>query len=450
MVNQRSPVGAIQAGNGAESTVQSSDGAAEAAGRVSRYRYFVLLILTITYTVSLIDRQLIAIMIEPVRRDLHLSDTQIGLLSGLAFGLFYALAAIPLSRIADSWSKSRLIAGCLCLWSIATAVCGLAGSFVHIFIARVIIGASEGGASSTSQALLADHFPPRQRATALGVYAVGVHVGAGLSLVLGGLSVHILGWRQTFLILGIPGIILALVLFLTLHDVHDHRRSSVRDALPGFTTSLRIVAARPVLLLTACGYGLSILASQALLNWFPAYMMRYYGLSAREVGLRMGLVAAASGAIGVALGGKLADILARKRPANRAHVAAGAIIAAVPMGVLSVSGLSEQQAFVWFGAYVFVAGFVAGPAFAIVQNVAPPALRSLAAAVASATTVVIGQAVGPFAPGFLSDIMARFDVAQPLRAALIAVISCSAAGAIVFLGVAASIQRDEERSSGQR
>ncbi|WP_321794906.1 MFS transporter [Caballeronia sp. J97] len=413
----------------------------------SRYRYFVLAMLTLTYAVSLVDRQIIAIMIDPIRRDLHLSDTQIGLLSGLAFGLFYAVAAIPLARLADGWSKSKVITLCLCLWSVATAACSVAGSFAFVFAARIITGASEGGASSTSQALVADYFPPRQRASALGIYAIGVHLGAGASLALGGLFVHLFGWRHTFVLIGLPGIGLALLLFLMLRDVGGRRFEREADPFPPFAASVKVLLARRELVLAAVGVGLSIFASQALLNWFPAYMMRFYGMSPREVGLHMGMIAAASGAVGVVVGGKVSDILARRHPANRARLAAAAILVALPMAVLAVSGGAQQHAFIWFSAYVFVAGFATGPAFAIVQNGAPPTLRSMAAALASATTVVIGQAFGPFAPGFLSDILNGLNVAHSLRVALICVIACSAVGAIFFWFAATFIERDGKKDA---
>jgi MFS family permease len=402
------------------------------------YRNYVLFMLIMVYLFSLIDRQILAVLIEPIKKEFALSDTQLGLLSGLAFGLLYATMAVPLSRLGDRWSRRSLIAICLAGWSIATGLCGAAQGFLSLFAARVAVGTGEAGAGPASQSLISDYFPPERRATALGIYSMGIFIGAGLGLALGGWLASLYGWRGAFMAVAIPGVVLALIFRLTVREPVRGHLDPVRSSavVPPFAESVRIFMRNKALVSAAFGIGFSVYVVQSLLNWLPAFMSRYHGMQPMEAGGKIGPIIAVMGTIGVVTGGLLADRLSRRDPRNSPRMMALSVLLVLPAAITGL--LAESQALM-FGAFAvtfFLTALLPGPTFGLVQNLAQPSLRSFSAAMLGLFAVILGNAFGPFLTGVGSDVLAGLGVDESLRWSLILSVSLSGLGSIFYLRAA--------------
>lgn len=408
----------------------------------TRQRAYVLFMLLLVYLVSLIDRQILAVLIEPIRKELRFSDTQMGLLSGLAFGLLYATMAVPLSRLGDRWSRKGMIAICLAVWSVATSACGLAQNFVQLFMARVLVGTGEAGAGPSSHSLISDYFPPEQRATALGIYSMGIFTGAGLGLFIGSIFLAHFGWRGAFIAAGLPGLVLTAIFALTVREPeHGTADMPARPPVPPFAASFLTILRSGTIIAGAFGLGFAVFALQSLLNWLPALMVRQYGFTAAEAGRTLGPLVAVAGTLGVLSGGLLCDRVSRANRANSPRLMALTTLLLVPIGV---SGLLSNNAHVMLGAItilIFLNAFVSGPSFALFQNAAPPRLRAFAAAVAGLVAVILGNAIGPFAGGALSDVFAALGADNPLKWSLVSCIAIASLGSVAYLIAALCLQR---------
>lgn len=400
------------------------------------YRRYVLGMLLAVYLVSLVDRQILAVLLEPIRHDLGLHDVQLGLLSGVAFGLLYAVVAVPLSRLGDRRSRVGVIAGSLVVWSLATALCGAAAGFGQLFAARVLVGTGEAGAGPSSHSLIADYFPPERRGFALGVYSMGIFMGAGLGLSLGGVLLMAWGWRGAFVAAGLPGLLLAVLLGVT---VRDPRRSDATVRAPAFGESVRIVTRAGPLLSGAFGLGFSVFAIQSMLNWLPALLARDYAFSPSQAGHALAPVVALFGTAGVLAGGLACDRVGRHAPANSPLLMAAVTFLIVPAGIFGLLSGSARVLIASQAPVFFCSAFVAGPSFALFQARTPPALRAFAAAFAGLVAVILGNAAGPFAAGALSDILRATGSAHPLRDGLIACNAAAAIGSCAYLAAARTL-----------
>lgn len=415
------------------------------AGVRPAYRNYVLFMLLLVYLFSLIDRQILAVLIEPIRKDLGLSDTQLGMLSGLAFGLIYATAAIPLARLGDRTARRGLIAASLAAWSVATGLCGAAQGFWHLFVARVLVGTGEAGAGPSSQSLIADYFPPERRATALGIYSMGIFIGAGAGLAIGGWLASLYGWRGAFVAVAIPGVIFALIFRLTVREPQRGGVDAVADtdAVPSFVDSVRLFARTPALLPAAIGLGFSVFTVQSLLNWLPAFLSRYHDLAPAAAGARIGPIIAVAGTIGVLSGGILADRLSRRDRRNSPRMMAAASLLVVPAGVTTLMAGTHAVMFGALAVTFFLTAVVSGPTFALIQNQAPVRTRALSAALVGLVAVVLGNAMGPFLTGLMSDLYAGAGVAQPLRWSLVTSVSLSLCGTVAYAIAASRLPRGD-------
>lgn len=407
-----------------------------ASERPSRYPYFVLAMLLGIYLFSLIDRQILSVLIEPIKRDLLLSDTQIGLVSGLAFGLIYATAAIPLARLGDRKSRRGLIAICLAVWSIATGLCGAAQNFVQLFIARVAVGTGEAGASPSSQSLISDYFPPDRRATALGIYSMGIFIGSGLGLAIGGFLGEQFGWRTAFLLVAIPGILFALLFRLTVKEPvrgsMDHSDGSTKTK-PKFLESFGVFFGNKALVATSIGLGFSVFTVQSLLNWLPSFLIRYHGMTPMEAGGGIGPIIAVAGTLGVFSGGFLADRLSRKDTRNSPRLMAIASFLVLPFGIGALTSDTQASFFMNLAVCFFLTAVVSGPTFALIQNLSPVSMRAMSAAMLGLVGVILGNALGPFLTGVNSDVFMHLGVADPLRWSLVVSVALNALGGIAYL-----------------
>ena len=348
---------------------------------------------------------LLSVLLPLIKEDLQLSDTQLGLVTGFAFALFYATFGIPIARLADLWVRKRIISIALVFWSIMTALCGAAQNFAHLMLARIGVGAGEAGCIPPSHSLISDYFPVEKRSSALAIHTAGASIGIIIGLSLGGyLSVHI-GWRWTFVLFALPGFVLALLAWLTLREPRRGHADGVTEETPAepLFETLKLLFKIPSYPHLLGFFAFGTLAGFGFNQWLPSFYSRSFGMSQEHIGLFFGIALGAGGAIGGLLGGHLADRL------MKVDVRRGALLGVVTT-LLSFPfwlGISLSPT-AWMAlSFNFIAAALAaapyGANFAMLQGAAPPRTRALAAAIAMFCASIVGIGGGPFLTGVLSD-----------------------------------------------
>lgn len=371
-----------------------------------------LWILLVVYIFNFIDRQIVNILAEPIALDLGLSDTQIGLMTGLAFALFYTALGLPIARYADrpTTNRPRLIAIALATWSAMTALCGVANNFVQLLLARIGVGVGEAGCTPPAHSLISDIVPPERRSSALAFYALGIPIGTLLGMMIGGFLADWVGWRRAFLIVGLPGIALALIVYFVLRDPRQRLGSADIDSSPQATLSTwaavrTVMGSRAFVLLLAAGSTAAFLA-YGKTTWTTIFFQRTHELSPGEVGFWFGVVNGAAGIFGTWFGGWLADRFGSK---NRRHVltapAIGMAIAA-PVAFLAYQATSWQLALALLVVPTLCNSLYYGPTYSAAQGLVPLRARAIAAATVLFFQNLIGLGLGPLFFGMLSDMLA--------------------------------------------
>ncbi len=369
-----------------------------------------LWILLVVYVFNFIDRQIVNILAEPIARDLDLSDTQIGLMTGLAFALFYTLLGLPIARFADRGTTSRpkVIAIALAVWSAMTALCGLAQNFAQLLLARIGVGVGEAGCTPPAHSLISDLVPPERRASALAFYSLGIPVGTLLGMVIGGTLADYAGWREAFVIVGLPGVALALVVWFVIKDPrHSDAAAILRGknqpaALPLGQALSEVMRSRAFLLLLCAGSAASFL-SYGKGTWTTIFFQRTHGLTPGQVGLWFGLLGGAAGILGTWAGGYLAE---RFGTANRRHVLTAPAIGmalAVPLAMLAYQATTWPLALALLFVPTVFNSFYYGPCYSAAQGLVPLRARAIAAASLLFFQNLIGLGLGPLFFGMLSD-----------------------------------------------
>jgi predicted MFS family arabinose efflux permease len=367
-----------------------------------------LWILMIVYVLNFLDRQIVNILAEPISRDLGLSDTQIGLMTGLAFALFYTLLGIPIARYADNSRTNRvgLISVSLAAWSVMTALCGMAQNFLQLLLARIGVGVGEAGCTPAAHSLISDSVAPEKRSSAIAFYGIGIPVGSLLGLIVGGVLNDAYGWRNAFLIVAIPGVLMAFMLPFILKE--PRKSKAMIAAGPAKAALSTMEAVREVFSSRAFAY-LAIAASiTAFLSygkgvWAIILFIRSHGLSAGETGLLLGIVLGIAGIIGTWLGGMMAD---RFGKADKRHIlttpAIGMVIAA-PLLFLGYYVTDWRIAIALLALPTALNAAYYGPTYGCVQGLVRPEARAMAAAIMIFAQNLIGLGLGPLLFGMLSD-----------------------------------------------
>ena len=389
------------------------------------YTRYVLGVLVVVYVFNFIDRQILAILAPAIKDELLLSDTQIGALSGVAFGIFYATLGIPIARLADRYSRVNIISICLSIWSLMTAFSGLATNFVQLLIARIGVGIGEAGGSPPSHSLLADYFAPGKRATALGIYALGVPIGILFGNLAGGWIGEIFGWRQAFFLVGLPGIVLAIILKLTVKEPprgYSEEKPADTTTVP-FRTVVKTMWGFKSFKYIALGAGTQAFVGYGAIAWMPSFLVRAHDLSIGEVGTALGLIIGFFGGIGTLLSGVIGDKLGAKSVKYYMLVPAYGFLIAVPVGaaVFLVDDLYLVLAIYTIPA--FLVNLYTGPTFAMTQSLAPLAMRAAASALLLFIINIIGLVFGPTTVGIISDLLQssmQMNDVQSLQMALLA------------------------------
>lgn len=373
-----------------------------------------LWVLLVVYIFNFIDRQIVNILAEPISKELDLTDTEIGLMTGLAFALFYTILGLPIARYADRPTTNRvgLISVALAIWSAMTVLCGYAQNFMQLLIARIGVGVGEAGCTPAAHSLIADKAPPEKRASAMAFYAMGIPIGGLLGMVIGGLLSDQVGWRMAFVWVGVPGILLAVAVLLILrdprrHDVITKIEEATTPAKPrtSLTTSQalgEIFGSRALVLLLVAG-ALSAFLSYGKTTWQMIFFQRTHGLSAGETGLWLGLTAGIAAILGTWLGGWLADKYGKD---DRRHVLTAPAIGMVIGAPVLFAGYIVQN---WYASLLLVAvptllnSLYYGPLYSSVQGLVRPQARAMASAVLLFAQNLIGLGLGPLFFGMLSD-----------------------------------------------
>ncbi|WP_341859633.1 MFS transporter [Qipengyuania sp. GPGPB31] len=370
-----------------------------------------LWILLIVYIFNFIDRQIVNILAEPIRLELGLSDTQIGLMTGLAFALFYTILGLPIARFSDRSTTNRpwLIGGALAIWSAMTALCGLAQNFIQLLLARIGVGVGEAGCTPPAHSLIADMVEPSKRSSALAFYALGIPIGTLLGMLIGGLLADSVGWRNAFLIVGLPGIALAVVVFTYLKDP---RRTGMMQAgtqqsaeqMPMKAALKAMFSSRAFVLLVAAGSAAAFLA-YGKVTWITIFFQRTHGLTPGETGLWFGLVNGGAGIAGTVLGGYIADRWGAK---NRRHVLtapAVGMVVTIPFALLAFMTDNWLLALSLLIVPTICNSLYYGPTYSSVQGLVPLRARAIAAAVLLFFQNLIGLGLGPLFFGMMSDLL---------------------------------------------
>lgn len=432
----------------------SSQAAAPAATTVAphnevspRARQVTLFLLTATYFFSYMDRQILAILLEDIKADLLLTDTQLGLLSGFAFAIFYATLGIPVAALADRMNRVNIISIALALWSAMTAACGLANNFIQLLAARIGVGIGEAGSSPPSHSIIADLYPAEKRALALSIYSLGVTLGAAAGQIFGGNLTYFFDWRTAFIAIGLPGVALAIIVkvFATEPMRRAEPGAVESDETPSVWEGFRTIFANRAAVWLVAGVTLTSMIGYALTGWTPAYLIRSFGLNTLQVG---NIVAPLLAIAGVASGlgsGWLANRLSERygMQAQPLMVAALKTIALPFLILFYVVESAWLAVGIYFIAVLFQSCYL-GPTFAMIQTLAPLKMRAVWAAVTLLIINLIGLGIGPTMVGVLSDIFAESYGEQSLRQALLVIASFTPVAIFCYWRAGVALRRMAE------
>ncbi len=385
--------------------MSASDPAAAAPPESIRGRYLALALLILVYTLNFLDRQIISILKDPIGQELGLDDQQLGLMGGLAFALLYTTLAIPVAWLADRTSRVWIMTWALGLWSAFTAICGLATNFIQLFLARMGVGVGEAGGVAPAYSLIADYFPPRQRARALAIYSFGIPVGSAAGILFGGLLAQYVDWRFAFVSIGLFGVLLAPVFRLLVKDpprnLHDVKPAG--EAPLGFLPACRLALAKPSFWLLSLGAAFSSMVGYGLLYWMPTYLARSMGMSLVDRSWFLAGVLFIGGVAGMMLGGFLADRFGQTSKGSYALIPAIAFLVSAPLYVLGVLTTDVTLAFLIFLAPQALGLVWLGPVLTAVQHLGPANSRTMISALFLLVNNLIGIAVGTWFFGAASE-----------------------------------------------
>ena len=415
---------------------------------VRRYRRYVLFVLLAVFTSSHVDRHILNILLESIRQEFTLTDTQLGLLSGVAFAIFYATLGVPLAMWADRGNRRNLVVLSLSIWSLMTALCGMAGNFVQLLLYRIGVGVGEAGANPPSHSMLADLFPPEERSTAMGIFGAGANFGVLIGFLLGGWLNQLYGWRIAFLAVGAPGLALAALVALTVREPQrgaaDGMAGRVEDAPPLWVV-VRRMASTPSLVVLILASSAGTFVAYSSVTWIPAYLLRTFDVQSGLVGTTLSFAMGAVGGAGTLFGGVIADRLARRDPRWRLWFGAGALIVAIPFFVAMLFVQSFWGAVALYLLPAFASIIYTGPTFALVQSLMPVPMRSVAASVNLLIINLVGLGLGPLTVGLLSDAYVPRFGDDSLRWALLTITLLWVLASVLFCLSARTLHRDQER-----
>lgn len=401
-------------------------------------RNLALFMLFVVGTINFVDRQLLSVLVEPIRAEMAFSDTQFGLLTGLAFALFYATMGVPVAMIADRWDRVKLIGIACIVWSGFTAATGLVSSFWQLVLMRFGVGTGEAGGTAPSLSVIADYFPAAQRPLAVGLFTCNGPFGVFVGAAFGGWAASTIGWRGAFLVIGAVGILIApLLIWLVKEPLRGQMdaapaKGETADAPLAFGAVLKLFAQKQSLRMVMIGSGLAAFVSYGMLNWIPAFLMRTQEMPIEAMATWFAPAAGITFGIGILGGGWLVSRAAQVSPKAYGRIPALASLALAPTLVAALMVDSWQMSLVLLLVPMAACTAYVAPALALVQNLAPPRARATAAAVLMLMFNIVGLGLGPLYTGVLSDTLMPSYGNDSLRWALM--------GLLPFVVAAAAAQ----------
>jgi len=409
-------------------------------------RAYVLFILVVVYTFNFIDRQIVGILAVPIKAELGLTDTQLGLMGGLAFALFYTGLGIPVAMLADRFSRTWIMTAALTIWSAMTAASGLATNFWQLFAARLGVGVGEAGGVAPAYSLISDYFPPGQRARALSVYSFGIPIGSAIGIVFGGIIASLINWRYAFFIVGLAGIIIAPIFRMTIKEPprgqYDRQRSDAPS--PSLKEILRTLSGKPSFWLLSLGASFSSMMGYGVFFWLPSFFVRSYNLTLLNASLFYGAVLLIGGLAGIWAGGWLGDRFGQNQRSQYARIPAIAFVATVPFYVLAILSPTLTVSFVVLLVPTALGLAWLGPVISAIQHLVPPNMRATASAIFLFINNLIGIGLGTYAIGALSDTLAAQFGDDSLRYSILAGTGFYIIASALFFLAARWLERDWE------
>jgi len=408
------------------------------------YRQYVLGILVVVYVFNLIDRQILSMLLEPIKQDLLLSDTQLGLLSGIAFAIFYTTFGIPIARYADRNSRVNVIAASLAAWSLMTAVCGLAQNFWQLMLGRIGVAIGEAGASPPSHSLISDYFAPEKRATAMGIYSLGAPIGVMIGFLAGGWLVHFFDWRTAFVVVGLPGVLMAIIVRKTVIEPPRGYSEGVESVQEQATLreAFNYFWSRPSFRHLTLAAGLHAFVSYGLGTWLPPFLIRSHQMGLAEIGTYLALITGVVGGLGTFAGGYICDRFGQKDRRMYVWLPALSLIILIPLTIMALLSPTKEGAIYFYLIPALLSPFYLGPTFAMVQGLATVRLRAIAAAVLLFVLNLIGMGLGPLLVGVLSDFLRPEYGDEALRYAMIVAVLMNLWSAVHYFLAAKTLRED--------
>ena len=420
------------------------------------YRWYVLGLLTVVYMVNFIDRQVLVILQEQIREDLGLMDWQLGMLSGLVFAVFYSVLGVPIAHASEIFGRKRIIALSLGFWSLMTALMGMANNFVQLALLRIGVGVGEAGGSPPSHSIISDIFPRKRRALALSVFSMGVYLGYLVAYSTGGWAAEALGWRMTFIVVGLPGVLIAVLVAATIKEPprglaeNGYRVLAVSSGapaeqpLPGFLETLKILWSRKSFRYLALAGSLQSLAGYGVGNFMPSFIIRAHEMSIGDIGWRLALITGLGGAFMIVVSGYVTDRLSVRSQKWYALFPAIAIAITVPLALVVFLAQDTGVMFLGYIPYELLGATWLGSALAITHSLVGLRQRAVASAVFFFLINLIGLGLGPLLIGTLSDLMRpAMGDADALRYAILGTALVAKSLCVIhFLLAARSIEKD--------
>jgi len=409
------------------------------------YRWYALVILALGYTSSHVDRQIMAIVLQPIKEEMGATDTQMGFLIGLTFAIFYATLGMPIAWLADRSNRRNIIAIAVTVWSAMTVACGYAANYFQLALARIGVAIGEAGSTPPSHSIISDMFASHERATAMAIYAAGVNLGLLIAYLGGGWLVDNWGWRATFIAVGVPGLFLALLMMATViepertgskaatkteeepppaeeespsAEVSEPLAAETSEPPPAFRETVVYMFTHPSLFHLVIGLSLASFVGYGMVLWVPTFMVRTHELSLTEAGFIMAMLIGVGGGIGTLLAGRIVDYVGRRSDAWRSWSVTVSQLLPLPlvMGFLLVDHL--PTAVVCYVLPTMFGAFYLPPSFALIQQLVKVRMRAVASAITLFIANMIGLGIGPQAIGILSDILEPTFGIHSLRYAL--------------------------------
>jgi predicted MFS family arabinose efflux permease len=416
---------------------------ANASSPPSTRRGLILAILCLVGITNYVDRQVMGILLEPIKAEFGASDTAMGFLTGLMFAGCYAAAAIPLAWLSDRRSRSKVLAGCVIVWSSLTSLGGFAQSFWQLALTRVGVAVSESGGVPASHSMISDMYEPSRRGGAIAILSSAQAAGIGLGLALGGILAQSFDWRWTFILVGIPGILLAIPLLMMKDAPRGISDGITRPVAhlgfaDTFRTLWRLKTYRNLVLII----GLGSFPGYGMLAWGPAMLMRIHGMESAEVGLWLGISVGSALVIGNLVGGFLADWAGQKDSRYYLWIAGGGPLVAAPF--LVGFALADSPPLIFLCAFCgqLLLTFHIAPAYAMGQTIAPPNIRATASVVMGLASILVGAGMGPFVIGGMADVFALSAGTESVRYSLAVACACAAFTIIPALLGARTVRQD--------